>query len=37
MGRPLPLNFNPADHYINTLAITNGPEESRQRREVKVR
>ncbi|GMS88230.1 hypothetical protein PENTCL1PPCAC_10405, partial [Pristionchus entomophagus] len=35
MGRPLPLNFNPADHYINTLAITNGPEESRQRREVK--
>ncbi|GMT17505.1 hypothetical protein PFISCL1PPCAC_8802, partial [Pristionchus fissidentatus] len=35
MGRPLPLNFNPADHYINTLAITNGKEEMRQRREVK--
>ena len=27
VGKPCPMNYNPADHYVHTLAIIPGNEE----------
>lgn len=36
LGYPCPMNFNPADYFVNTLAIVPGEEEESKNR-VKVR
>ena len=36
LGYPCPVNFNPADHFVHTLAIVPGDEENcRQRVQVR--
>ena len=32
MGFPCPADFNPADHYVNVLAVVPGQEEERRAR-----
>ena len=36
LGYPCPINFNPADHFVHTLAIVPGDEQNCQQR-VQVR
>ena len=36
LGYPCPVNFNPADHFVHTLAIVPGDEQNCQQR-VQVR
>ena len=36
LGYPCPINFNPADHFVHTLAIVPGDEQTCQQR-VQVR
>ena len=36
MGFPCPDDFNPADHYVNVLAVVPGQEEERRARVAQI-